>query len=170
MVSPVGGPVCLATTLRVKEHLHRYWIPRSDFLQDTGSFSDDKPISGIQTSTAKLTVKSAAGEKSISTLLVPDSFNTPLAGYVKIAFDALDQWFEELSPVIYHPRDPFHRVDCLPSGRKIRVEIDGVVLADTGDQGGVISLWETGFPGRWYLPRTAVRHLSPLLHPRTPIP
>ena len=53
--------------------------------------------------------------------------------------------------------DPFHRVDVLPTGRHIKVEIDGVVLADTGSEGGVMSLWETGFPARWYLPRSAVR-------------
>jgi uncharacterized protein (DUF427 family) len=54
--------------------------------------------------------------------------------------------------------DPFHRVDVLPSGRHVKIEIDGVVLADTGSEGGVMSLWETSFPGRWYLPRTAVCH------------
>ena len=53
--------------------------------------------------------------------------------------------------------DPFHRVDVLPTGRHIKIEIDGVVLADTGSEGGVMSLWETNFPGRWYLPRSAVR-------------
>jgi hypothetical protein len=63
--------------------------------------------------------------------------------------------------------DPFHRVDILPSGRHVKIEIDGVVLADTGTEGGVMSLWETNFPGRWYLPRTAVRLFS-LSHPPFP--
>ena len=64
--------------------------------------------------------------------------------------------------------DPFHRVDVLPSGRHVKIEIDGVVLADTGTEGGVMSLWETNFPGRWYLPRTAVRLFS-LSHPPFPL-
>lgn len=89
-------------------------------------------------------------------LVVPSSFNSELAGYVKIEFSKLDQWFEEQSQIIYHPRDPFHRVDVLPTSRHIRIEIDGVVLADTASEGGVMSLWETNLPARWYLPRTAV--------------
>ena len=64
--------------------------------------------------------------------------------------------------------DPFHRVDILPSGRHVKIEIDGVVLADTGAEGGVMSLWETNFPGRWYLPRTAVGLFS-LSHPPFPL-
>lgn len=129
----------------------QYWIPKADFLP-TATFTDDKPISGIQSSTSQLSV----GDKSVSTLLVPDAFDSELAGLVKIDFKALDAWYEEQTQVLYHPKDPYHRVDVLPSGRKVRVEIDGVVIADTGDEGGVQSLWETNFPGRWYLPRTAV--------------
>lgn len=128
-----------------------YWIPKADFLP-TAEFVDDKPISGIQSSTSKLHV----GDKWIPTLLVPDSFNSQLAGYVKIDAKALDAWYEEQSEVLYHPKDPFHRVDILPSGRKVRVELEGTVLADTADQGGVQALFETNFPARWYLPRTAV--------------
>ncbi|EHY58451.1 hypothetical protein ABEF92_007584 [Exophiala dermatitidis] len=145
----------------------QYWIPKTDFL-DAATFTEDKPISGIQSSTSKLSVKRGGGNsnstsKSVHTLLVPDSFNSELAGYVKIDFKALDAWYEEQSLVLYHPKDPFHRVDILPSGRHVRVELDGVVLADTTDQGGVMSLWETNFPARWYLPQTAVRweYLTP---------
>ncbi|KIV96849.1 hypothetical protein, variant [Exophiala mesophila] len=128
-----------------------YWIPRKDILP-TAKLVDDKPISGIQSSTSKLYV----GDKWVTTLLVPDSFNSPLAGYVKIEAKALDAWYEEQSEVLYHPKDPFHRVDILPSGRHVRVEVEGTVLADTTDQGGVRALFETNFPARWYLPRTAI--------------
>lgn len=128
-----------------------YWIPRSSFTP-AASFKEDAPISGIQSSTSKLTV----GDKTIDTLLVPDSYNTELAGYVKIEHKDLDAWYEEMSPLFYHPKDPFHRVDILPSGRHVKVNLGGKVLADTGKDGGVMSLWETNFPGRWYLPPTAV--------------
>lgn len=130
----------------------RYWIPKSSF-SEVAIFADDKALSGINTSTAKITVN----DKSISALVIPSSFNSDLAGYVKIEFNALDQWLEEQSQIIFHPRDPFHRVDVLPTGRHVRIEIDGVVLADTGTEGGVMSLWETSFSARWYLPGTAVR-------------
>lgn len=136
-----------------------YWIPKDDFLQNV-EMTEDKPLSGIQSSTSKLSVKghgSSSGGRSISVLLVPDSFNNELAGYVKVEFKDLDAWYEEQVPVLYHPKDPFHRVDILPSGRHVKVELDGKTLADTGTEGGVLSLWETNFPGRWYLPPTAIK-------------
>jgi uncharacterized protein (DUF427 family) len=128
-----------------------YWIPKSDFLS-SAKFVEDKPVSGINSSTSTLTVD----KKSIPSLVVPDAFNSELAGYVKVDFKSLDAWYEEQSQVVFHPKDPFHRVDVLPSGRHVKVEIDGVVVADTGSEGGVMSLWETNFPARWYLPRTAI--------------
>lgn len=135
-----------------------YWIPKADFL-DTAKFEEDKPVSGIDSSTSKLSVDG----KSIPALVVPDSFNSDLTNHVKVDFKAVDAWYEEQSQILYHPKDPYHRVDILPSGRKVRVEIDGVVLADTGSEGGVKSLWETKFPGRWYLPQTAINweYLTP---------
>ena len=135
-----------------------YWIPRSDFL-NTVNFAQDKPISGIDSSTSTLSVDN----KSVASLVIPESFNSELAGYVKIDFKALDGWYEEQAEVVYHPKDPWHRVDVLPTGRLVKVEIDGVVVADTGSEGGVMSLWETRFPARWYLPRTAIKweYLTP---------
>jgi uncharacterized protein (DUF427 family) len=129
----------------------QYWIPKKDFLP-AAKFTEDKPTSGIQSSTSTLAVDG----KEVKALIVPDSFNSELAGLVKVDFKALDAWYEEQTQVLYHPKDPYHRVDVLPSGRHVKVELEGKVLADTGTEGGVMSLWETSFPGRWYLPRTAV--------------
>jgi Domain of unknown function (DUF427) len=141
-----------ASTLRLPfDFVPRYWIPRKSFREDV-SFKDDKPISGIDSSTASITVN----DKSVPAFVVPSSFNSELAGFVKVEFKSLDQWLEEQSLIFAHPKDPFHRVDVLPSGRQVKIEIDGIVLADTGSEGGVMSLWETNFPPRWYLPRTAV--------------
>lgn len=129
----------------------QYWIPKTSFLA-AASFREDAAISGIQSSTSKLTV----GDKTVPTLVIPDGFNTELAGYVKVEFRDLDAWFEELQQIHYHPKDPFHRIDILPSGRHVKVVLEGETLADTGKDGGVMSLWETNFPGRWYVPATAV--------------
>lgn len=128
----------------------QYWIHKDDFLH-AASFKEDAPISGIQSSTSKLTV----GDKSIDSLLIPENYNTPLANYIKMEFKDLT-WYEEQVQVFYHPKDPFHRVDILPSGRHVKVELAGKVLADTKTESGVMSLWETNLPGRWYLPPTAV--------------
>ena len=43
----------------------------------------------------------------------------------------MDQWFEEDEEVFVHARDPYTRLDILPSSRRVRVEIDGVTVADS---------------------------------------
>ncbi|MFG2425730.1 DUF427 domain-containing protein [Streptomyces sp. NPDC048448] len=82
-----------------------------------------------------------------------------LAGH--IAFEwfrrvgrGLDHWFEEEEEIFVHPRDPHKRVDAIPSGRHVRVEIDGTVVADTHHP---VLLFETGLPTRYYIPREDVR-------------
>jgi uncharacterized protein (DUF427 family) len=56
--------------------------------------------------------------------------------------------------VFVHPRSPYTRVDVLPSSRNVRVEIDGVVVAETTR---AHVLHETGLPPRWYIPKDDVR-------------
>ncbi|EXJ89873.1 hypothetical protein A1O3_02940 [Capronia epimyces CBS 606.96] len=162
------------STKLVWEHQYfpQHWIPRSAFL-DAATFTDPDDGRSLHAQ-AKATdlsqqqqqwsvVKLSVGDKTVDALVVGDGQGSELAGLVKIDFKALDTWYEEQAQILYHPKDPFHRVDILPSGRHVRVELDGVVLADTGAEGGVMSLWETRFPARWYLPPTAVKweHLRP---------
>jgi len=129
----------------------QYWIPHASFTS-VASFTADAPISGIESSTSKLTV----GDKTIPALIVPDSLNTELVGYVKVDFGDLDAWYEEQEQIFYHPKNPFHRVDILPSDRHVKVTLAGKTLADTKDHPGLMTLWETNFPGRFYLPQSAV--------------
>ena len=69
-------------------------------------------------------------------------------------FAAFDEWFEEDEPVYVHPRDPYTRVDALPSSRHVRVEVGGVEVANSHRP---VILFETGLPARYYLPMTDVR-------------
>ncbi|MFE9611610.1 DUF427 domain-containing protein [Streptomyces sp. NPDC006012] len=66
----------------------------------------------------------------------------------------LDHWYEEEEEIFVHPRDPYKRVDALPSSRHVLVEIDGTVVADTRHP---VLLFETGLPTRYYIPREDVR-------------
>ena len=69
-------------------------------------------------------------------------------------FDAFD-WMEEDEPIIGHARDPFHRIDVRRTGRQIRIEHNGVVLAESD---GARALFEGTFPLiRYYLPAQDVR-------------
>ncbi|MGI5129514.1 DUF427 domain-containing protein [Pseudonocardia sp. CA-107938] len=77
-----------------------------------------------------------------------------LPGYVALDFAAFDAWFEEERPTVGHPRDPFHRIDALPSTRSVRIEHDGQVLAESSRP---VLVFETMLPTRFYLPRDDVR-------------
>jgi uncharacterized protein (DUF427 family) len=82
-----------------------------------------------------------------------------LAGYIVLDFGAFDGWLEEDEPNVGHPRDPFHRVDVLASSRRVRLELDGQVLAESSRP---MLLFETMLPVRYYLPREDIRaELSP---------
>ncbi|KAA1467611.1 DUF427-domain-containing protein [Dentipellis sp. KUC8613] len=74
-----------------------------------------------------------------------------LKGLVKIVFGKMDAWFEEEEQIFVHPKDPYKRVDILQSARHIRVEIEGVEVANTTR---AFLLYETGLPVRTYLPKT----------------
>ena len=75
-------------------------------------------------------------------------------GHVRVPWDAVDAWFEEDEQVFVHVRDPYHRIDVVPTSRHVVVSVDGVVLADST---GVVGLYETSLPVRWYFPRDDVR-------------
>ena len=83
-----------------------------------------------------------------------------LSGTVRFDWAAMDAWYEEDEQVFVHPRSPYTRVDALRSSRPVRVELDGVVLADAGS---AVLVFETGLPTRYYLSRTDVdfAHLIP---------
>ena len=77
-----------------------------------------------------------------------------LAGYVVLDWSAFDAWYEEDVAAIGHPKDPFHRIDVLPSSRHVRIDLDGELLAEST---GAHLLFETMLPTRYYLPRADVR-------------
>ena len=66
----------------------------------------------------------------------------------------MDQWFEEDEQVFVHARDPYHRVDVVPTSRHIRVSVGGEIVAETRRAN---ALFETGLPARWYVPPDDVR-------------
>jgi uncharacterized protein (DUF427 family) len=76
-----------------------------------------------------------------------------LQNYVSFSWSSMDHWFEEDDEVYVHARDPFTRVDILQSSRNIRVEVDGVTVAETNKPR---ILFETGLPARYYMPKTDV--------------
>jgi uncharacterized protein (DUF427 family) len=76
------------------------------------------------------------------------------AGYVRVPWTAVEAWYEEDEQVSGHPRNPYHRVDCVRTSRRLHVEVAGVTLVDTTETLGV---YETALPPRLYVARDAVR-------------
>jgi uncharacterized protein (DUF427 family) len=82
-----------------------------------------------------------------------ESKDEELRDYVSFEWSAMDGWFEEDEEVFTHARSPYSRIDILATSRPVRVERDGVVLAESSH---AHVLFETGLPARWYIPKVDV--------------
>lgn len=81
-------------------------------------------------------------------------------GFVQIPWDAVDSWFEEGRELVHYPPNPYHRIDCRPTRRALRVEVAGAALVDTDD---TVILFETALQPRLYVAPHHVR--TDLLQP-----
>jgi uncharacterized protein (DUF427 family) len=84
----------------------------------------------------------------------PDSPIEELRDRVRFDWAAMDAWFEEDEEVFVHPRNPYTRVDILRSSRHVRVQVAGVVIAESTHP---TFLFETNLPRRTYFPKLDVR-------------
>ncbi len=107
-----------------------------------------------------LTVKVATATADNAARRYPAAPDPRLRDCVRLDWKAMTEWLEEDEPVYVHPRNPYTRVDILNSSRHVRVEIDGVTVADSRNPR---ILFETGLPPRYYLPLTDIR--TDLLRP-----
>jgi uncharacterized protein (DUF427 family) len=137
-----------------KPHYPIYYLPaedvRADVLVATGA-TDHSPARG---DAEVHTVRVGDREATAAALWYHRSPVAELEGTIRLRWDAMDAWFEEDEEVFVHPRDPYTRVDILQSSRHVRVEVDGLTVADSRQPR---ILFETGLPPRYYLPKTDVR-------------
>jgi uncharacterized protein (DUF427 family) len=61
----------------------------------------------------------------------------------------VEHFYEESEEIFRHPRDPYKRVDPIPSDRHVEVFVDGIKIADTHRP---VLLFETRLPIRYYIP------------------
>ncbi|HEX6222539.1 MAG TPA: DUF427 domain-containing protein [Acidimicrobiia bacterium] len=152
----LGGEIVADTTspLLVWEvpYYPTYYLPeadvRTDLLVETGEVRKS-PSRGEAT---QYTVKVNGSEGAAYAFKDPKI--DEIQGHYVLVWKTMDHWFEEDEEVFVHPRDPYTRIDILPSSRRVRVEIDGVTVADTTHAS---FLFETGLPTRYYMPKTDVR-------------
>ncbi|TVT28430.1 DUF427 domain-containing protein [Amycolatopsis rhizosphaerae] len=131
-----------------------YYIPREDIAAGVLVPSGNTHHSPSRGDGKLETVRVGEREATDAALEYADSPIEELRGHVRLDFAAMDAWFEEDEEIFVHPRDPRTRVDVLASSRHVRVEIDGVTVADSRSPR---LLFETGLPTRYYLPKTDVR-------------
>jgi uncharacterized protein (DUF427 family) len=85
---------------------------------------------------------------------VPHSAVPEAPGFVQVPWDAVDAWLEEGRPLVHYPPNPYHRVDCRPTGRRLRVTVAGTLLVDTTD---TVIVFETSLSPRLYIDPNVVR-------------
>jgi uncharacterized protein (DUF427 family) len=130
-----------------------YYIPLADVrakLEPTGD-TEHSPSRG-EAQIYHVSVPGTTAERAARRF--PDSPLEDLREAVRLDWDAMTEWFEEDEPVYTHPRDPYSRVDILASSRHVRIEVEGVTVADSHQPR---ILFETGLPPRYYLPLTDLR-------------
>lgn len=156
-----GGEVVADTTASIyvfeKDHLPAYYIPWTDVRQGFLVPSDTTTVCPRK-GTATYRTIDVAGRRSVDALWTypqPLDDSLDLSEYVSFYWDRVDAWFEEDEQVFVHPRDPYVRVDVLPSSRHVEVYIGDTLVADTRSPK---ILFETGLPPRYYIPRIDVRN------------
>jgi uncharacterized protein (DUF427 family) len=135
-------------------HYPVYYFPledvRGELLSEDGGVAHSPSRGDARTFTVRAGGKEAAG----AALRYEDSPIPELRETIRLEWDAMDAWFEEDEQVFTHVRDPYTRIDILPSSRHIRIEVDGVTVAESTN---ARLLFETGLRTRYYLPKTHVR-------------
>lgn len=75
-------------------------------------------------------------------------------GFVHVPWDAVDTWLEEGRTLVHYPPNPYHRVDCRPTKRRLCVRVADTTLVDTDD---TVIVFETALEPRLYVDPSHVR-------------
>jgi uncharacterized protein (DUF427 family) len=152
----LGGQVVLDTTsaLYVWEWANypQFYIPLTD-VRDEFLVDEDHAQKVHRGQTQLYGLRVGDLERPSAVRVYVDAVVPGLTGTARFEWAALDSWFEEDEEVFVHPRSPYSRVDALRSTRTVRVELAGVVLAESSSP---VMVFETGLPTRYYLNRTEV--------------
>jgi len=130
----------------------QYYIPSEDIAPDV--LDDEQHEQRTRWGTARRHALRVGETYRPASVRVYGSDALPgVAGAARFEWDALDAWYEEDEQIFVHPRNPYVRVDALRSRRAVRIEIDGVVLAESA---APVLVFETGLPTRHYVSRSEV--------------
>lgn len=150
------GDITVADTIdglvmQESDHLPVYYFPIKDVGEEFLMLSSTKaesPFKGTATHyslNTGITLVEDAGWRYLD----PVEGCPPIADYMAFYWNKMNHWYEEDEEIFVHARDPYRRIDCLPSSRHVQVIVDGEIVADS--RRGTF-LFETGMPTRYYLP------------------
>jgi len=142
--------------LREAEVLPAYYFPKEEVRTDLFVPSQHKSRCLVKGEARYWSIVAGGrrADNAAWSYLDPPPEAAGIAGHVAFEWDKMDRWLEEEEEIFRHPRDPFKRVDALPSRRHVRVVIDGETVADTHRPH---LLFETNHPVRYYMPPEDVR-------------
>jgi uncharacterized protein (DUF427 family) len=156
----VGGHLVVDTTRAVlvwepRRICPTYAVPEEDLWAELSPAKGTAPTrDGILHPGIPFAVHSAAGEPVTIRDRVGAGYRLDdIPGYVVLDFDAFDAWHEEDERIFGHPRDPFSSVEVRRASRPVRIELNGVVLAETTR---AQLLYENFLTTRFYVPREDV--------------
>ena len=138
------------------DHLPVYYFPMEDVSMKNLQLSSKTTFCPYKGETEYYSLKTGSGlvENIMWHYPEPITECPDISNYVGFEWGLVDHWYEEDDEIFVHARDPYRRVDCLQSSRRVEVVLKGEIVADT--KRGVF-LFETGLPTRYYLPLEDVR-------------
>ena len=137
-------------------HLPVFYFPMDDVRQDVltpSSHTTHSPLKG-DAAYWSLTAGDRTIEDAVWGYLNPPEGAPDMAGYVALYWGKMDAWYEEETQVFGHARDPYKRIDILPSVERVRMVLGGETVVDTLQPR---LLLETGLLTRYYVPAADVR-------------
>lgn len=153
----VGGQLVVDTTRPLlvweKPSYPTYYFPLADVRTELLATEGRVSHSPSRGDAEVLTLETGGVRRCGAALRFDASPFESLHDTVRFDWDAVDAWFEEDEQVFTHARDPYTRVDILAGSPHVRVEADGLAIAESSRP---TLLFETRLPVRFYLPKTDV--------------
>jgi len=155
------GGETIADSKRVKlvreaEVLPAYYFPKEDVRTDLfvpSRYTSQCSVKG-EASYWSVQVGALCAENATWSYTAPLSEVASLRDHFAFEWPKMEKWMEEDEEIFKHARDPYKRVDAMPSKRHVRVVIDGQTVADTRRP---TLVFETNHPVRYYIPQEDVR-------------
>jgi len=155
------GGATIADSKRVKlvrepDILPAYYFPGADVRTDLFVPSPNKIDSPQKGEASYWSIRSGnrSADNATWCFLNPLPAVSAIKDHFAFEWSKMDKWMEEDEEIFKHARDPYKRVDAMPSKRHVRVVIDGQTVAESRRPHLV---FETNHPVRYYIPQEDVR-------------